>query len=207
MKSRYIILALGVLLSGTRLSAQETRPTHNIVAYPIPAQDYLNVEVKLQQEKQFRFILTNVEGNSLADTILASYKAGHQFVVEAIPNGVYTLTIKADKSISKKIVIDGSNSNNFTFYVFPEPQIEGIIGVSPNPTNGVQPTFSWAGSEEKITIEVYNLAGQIVDRLTQNKETYIGEFKLETSTYPSGIYIIKAEGRNFKDSIKLVVSD
>lgn len=83
---------------------------------------------------------------------------------------------------------------------------EGFTKIYPNPAT-VEATiqYSLPSSSEKMTITIFNAAGQVTGHETLEQPSMDGNYKVDISNYEGGIYFVKIVADGYESLSKLVV--
>jgi hypothetical protein len=93
---------------GVKQNTKETAQQVNL--YPVPAQEYAQIEFNLTENMILTFSLIDIQGKSTIDLLRDKGKAGTNkftFNTSSLPNGVYILNVNNNEKniISKRIVV------------------------------------------------------------------------------------------------------
>lgn len=88
----------------------------------------------------------------------------------------------------------------------PLPLTSSIRSIFPNPFNPSTTIQFDLDQNQRVSISIYNMAGQLVYEKPENH--YIQgnhQFKWNAQSFPSGMYMVKLEGETFSDSRKMIL--
>jgi hypothetical protein len=153
----------------------------------------INVDWRLSDLTQLsHFVLErSIDQNNFSAIALVNKNASHdyQFIDVDAPSGALYYRLKT-------FYIDGRIGYSEIIRVT-RKEVEGLhlISVSPNPSKGITCLMLEAGSQMKITIEIYNSTGQRI--FSENKQLQKGIWKenVDLHSIIAGTYFIRVNGQ------------
>lgn len=172
------------------------------ISKPFPHELWINIDL---QSENHGTIISGINSWTDVVTLFLRLKNGQSLgSVNFNPNSPYWA------------IFDGNNTTLWENGIFNTINDLDIIGESPtqyslkqnfpNPFNPSTKIRFSLGSESDVKIEVYNLLGELVQTLINNKIAAGNhEITFESDGLPSGIYIYRFESENYMDSKKMLV--
>ena len=77
------------------------------------------------------------------------------------------------------------------------------VKYAPNPIENYLDLY-FGGNDDFIEIGIYTVNGQLIDIKNINLPFYSRNYRLETSNYKQGVYIIKMSGATIDQSIQVI---
>ena len=126
-------------------------------------------------------------------------------------------TQKLPKQIEKILDKNKKLNQEYTFTIYKDEQIHDFIKsnysgeifnsfevkYAPNPIDNYLDRY-FGGNDDFIEIGIYTVNGQLIDIKKINLPFYTRNYRLETSNYKQGVYIIKMSGATIDQSIQVI---
>ncbi len=128
------------------------------------------------------------------------------YPVDSLATGIYAFNLylrcngqRAVTSFSTRLYLTGGTESVEEAFA-----VESSVNAYPNPFNDMLNIVIDAAENDNVTINVYNVSGQMI--YTTNTQVSNGENNIEiaTSNYGAGVYFINVVGNSINETIKVV---
>ncbi len=143
---------------------------------------------------------TLIEKNGLVHELTVDYP------VDSLATGIYAFNLylrcngqRVVSSFSTRLYLTGGTESVETFSVE-----KSSINAYPNPFNDMLNIEIDAAENDNITINVYNVSGQIIYTANTGVSDGVNNIEIATSNYGAGVYFINVVGNSINETIKVV---